>query len=285
MIASASGIARGIVSRGLAHLLAERRDPRVPGEREEEQAGRLQHAVDAAVREHATDVRRGRVAAERDRADDDGERDERRSDEHTREPRRPRDAAQVRAREHGDGAERGRPAPPLRPGNDVRAERDRHRRTRRGLADDEPEAGDEPPPLPETLTAVDVRAARRRILRRELRRRDRVAVRDARGEQEADEQAAARRRRGRRERREDARADHRAEPDDDRVGGAEAPGERAAQGHIAAATCRAASASSSSETFGSTSSQSGSIIPDASTIPSGRGMNHTWKCAPPSPQR
>jgi hypothetical protein len=55
--------------------------------------------------------------------------------------------------------------------------------------------------------------------------------------------------------------------------------------HIAAATCSAADRSSSSVTFGSTSSQSGSIIPDASTMPSGLGTNQTWKCAPPSPQR
>ena len=59
----------------------------------------------------------------------------------------------------------------------------------------------------------------------------------------------------------------------------------AVSAHIASATRRAASASSSSGTFGRTSSQSGSIIPDASTIPSGRGRNQTWKCAPPSPQR
>ena len=113
-------------------------------------------------------------------------------DQHARQPRGARDAAQVRAREHRDrGERRGAPAP-LRPGNDVRAERDRHRRARRRLADDEPEPGEEPPPLAETLAAVDVRPARRRVLRRELRRRDRVAVRDARGEQQPDQQAAAR---------------------------------------------------------------------------------------------
>jgi sugar/nucleoside kinase (ribokinase family) len=55
--------------------------------------------------------------------------------------------------------------------------------------------------------------------------------------------------------------------------------------HIAAAMRFAAAASSSSVTFGRTSSQSGSIIPEASTMPSGLGMNQTWKWAPPSPQR
>jgi hypothetical protein len=54
---------------------------------------------------------------------------------------------------------------------------------------------------------------------------------------------------------------------------------------IAVAMSSAASRSSSSETFGRTSSQIGSIIPLASSIPRGRGMNHTWKCAPPSPHR
>ena len=58
-----------------------------------------------------------------------------------------------------------------------------------------------------------------------------------------------------------------------------------ARRHIAAATRSAAARSSSSGTFGRTSSQSGSAIPDASSIPSGRGRNQTWKCAPPSPQR
>src|SRR5215469_956027 len=54
---------------------------------------------------------------------------------------------------------------------------------------------------------------------------------------------------------------------------------------MAAATRSAAALSSWSGTLGSTSSQSGSIIPCASTMPSGRGMNQTWKCAPPSPHR
>ena len=55
--------------------------------------------------------------------------------------------------------------------------------------------------------------------------------------------------------------------------------------HIAAATASAATRSSSSVTFGRTSSQSGSIMPEASTMPSGLGTNHTWKCELPSPQR
>src|SRR5204862_5524791 len=74
------------------------------------------------------------------------------------------------------------------------------------------------------------------------------------------------------------------------VVGADAPVEADRQDdqerrHMVAATRSAAAVSSSSVTFGSTSSQIGSAIPDASTIPSGRGRNQTWKCAPPSPQR
>ena len=58
-----------------------------------------------------------------------------------------------------------------------------------------------------------------------------------------------------------------------------------ALGHIASAIRSAAARSSASGTFGRTSSQSGSAIPDASSMPSGLGRNQTWKCAPPSPQR
>ena len=122
-------------------------------------------------------------------------------------------------------------APRSGPATAYGRERQRHRRARRRLADHEAPAGQEAPPLAEPLAAVDVRAAGGRVLRRELRRRDGVAVRDAGGEREADEQPAARRLGGRRERREDARADHRAEPDHDGVARTEAAGERAVTSH------------------------------------------------------
>ena len=54
----------------IAHLLAERGDARIPGEREEEEARSLEHAVHAAVREHAADVRRRSAITEGDRSDD-----------------------------------------------------------------------------------------------------------------------------------------------------------------------------------------------------------------------
>ncbi len=236
-------------------------------------------------RRRASDVRPGRVAAHRDRRDDDDEGCDRHCDEDARQPCGARDAAQIGGGQHRDRGECRGAAPPLRSGHHVRPERQRHRRTRGRLSDDEAEPRQEPPPLAQALAAVHVRAARRRVLDCELRRRNRVAVRHGGREDETDEQGAARRRSGRRERREHACADHRAEPDHDRVGRAEPAGEGRARRHIAAATRRAAAASSSSVTFGSTSSHSGSIIPAASTIPSGRGRNQTWKCAPPSPQR
>ena len=104
---------------------------------------------------------------------------------------------------------------------------------------------------------------------RELRGGGGVTERDRAGERQPDQQAAARCLGRRRERREDPGSDHRAEADHDRLAGAEAAGESGRSAHIASATRRAAAASSSSDTFGSTSSQRGSIIPLASSIPSG----------------
>ncbi len=216
---------------------------------------------------------------------DDRERDQRERDEDAGHPSGPRDTAQIGAGQHDDSREGDEALRPQRPGPRVGRERQCHRGARRCLADHESPAGEKPPPFPEPLAAVDVRAPRSRILGGELCRGNRVAVRDARGEREPDQEAAPRRPCRRPEGREDAGTDHRAEPDDDRVSRAEPADERRGRRHIAAATRSAAAASSSSGTFGRTSSQSGSIIPAASTMPSGRGMNQTWKCAPPSPQR
>ena len=180
---------------------------------------------------------------------------------------------------------RDEPFRPDRAGDRVGGERQCHRRARRRLADDEAPARQVAPPFAEPLAAVDVRAAGGRVLRRELRRGGGVAERDRAGEREPEQQAAAGRLGRRREGREDPGPDHRAEADHDGLAGAEAAREGGRPAHIASATRRAAVASSSSGTFGSASSQRGSIMPLASSIPSGRGTNQTWKCAPPSPQR
>ena len=236
----------------------------------------------AGAERQVVEVRRLGAPARSDRDHDDEERCDRERDEHPRERGGARDAAEVDGRqcehrEQSDGALQVERAV-----HGIRREGQRHRGARAGLPDHEPPAGHESPPLAEPLAAVDVRAAGGGVLRGELGGRGRVAERDARGEREAEQQPAARRLGGRGERGEHARPDHRAEPDHDGVARAEAAGERA---HIRSATRCAAAVSSSSETFGSTSSQSGSIIPAASTIPSGRGSSQTWKCAPPSPQR
>ena len=65
-------------------------------------------------------------------------------------------------RDHGGDGDR--PLPGRRDG--VGGEGQRHRRAARGLADHEAPAGEEPPPRPEPLAAVDVGAARGRVARR-----------------------------------------------------------------------------------------------------------------------
>ena len=271
----------------LAHFLAEGRNPGVAREGEEEEPGCLKDPVGAPgpERGQAAELAEVCLSARGDRDHDDRQREDRRCNEHSCEAGGARHAAVVDSSERDDRDER---KPALQPGRSrdrIGRERQRHRGARRGLADHEPPPGQEAPPLAEALAAVDVRPAGGRVLRCKLRRRDRVAVRDARRDHEADQQSAPGSRRGGAERREDAGADHRAEPDDDGVARSELARERAALRHIASATRVAAAASSSSETFGSTSSQRGSIIPAASTMPSGRGISQTWKCAPPSPQR
>src|SRR5690606_38987600 len=204
----------------VAHLLPERRDARVPSEREEQQPGGLQDAVPAAVRavrvEHRGPPRRGPREAR-----DDGRRDrhERDGDDPAREAGRAGHAAVPHGREQHDRRRGDGPLPPGR--GRVGGEHERHRRAARRLADDEPPPGEVAPPRPEVLAPVDVRAARRRVLRRELRRGRRVRVRDDGGDGEPDEEAGARGRGGGRERGEHACPDHRREPDDHGVGRAE----------------------------------------------------------------
>ena len=212
------------------------------------------------------------------------------SDRHARRARARAPAVRVMPRRltavsASTAAQRDDALQPQRAVDRVGGEGQRHRGARAGLADHEAPAGDEAPPLAEPLAAVDVRAAGGRVLRGELRGRDRVAVRDAGGEREPDQQPAAGRRGGRARtpRRRPPRSSSRARSRRRRA--CRAGGRARGRGHIAAATRCAAAASSSSGTFGRTSSQSGSIIPAASTMPSGRGISQTWKCAPPSPQR
>ena len=79
----------------VADLLAQRGDPRVAGEREEQQAGRLEDAVDAAVAGAVGQVRRSTAGVEATiTATDDRERHERDGQQHPRHAGGLRDAAQ-----------------------------------------------------------------------------------------------------------------------------------------------------------------------------------------------
>ena len=228
----------------LPHLLPERGDARVAREGEEQQAARLKDAVPPG-RTVCIDEQTGvAVAAHEHEDDDESERRERAGDKDAADSRGARDAAQVRRGQDQDGTNRDRPLAPPRGRRGVGAERQRHRRARRGLADDESPPGEKAPPITEPLPAVDVRSPRRRILRRELRRRGRIAVRDDGCDREPDEEPATRRRGRRGERGEDSRADHRRKPDDDRVARPEAAREHRRRAHRRAAIRSAASRNS-----------------------------------------
>ena len=77
---------------------------------------------------------------------------------------------------------------------DVRADRQRHRRTGGGLADHERPARQIPPEVTQPLAAVDVGAARRGVPGGEPGRRHRVAVGDHRGHRQTRAAALSRRR-------------------------------------------------------------------------------------------
>src|SRR5215218_9438159 len=160
---------------GINDLFSERGDPRVAGEREEEEAGCLQGAVEAAVAERteAAEIR-GSGAAGQHGEEKDEQRQQRAGDQDSCEPRRARDPVVVDGREREHRGERDDALQPAWAVDGIGAEGERHRGARCGLADDEAPAGEEAPPLAEALAAVDVGAARGRILRRELRRGDGV---------------------------------------------------------------------------------------------------------------
>jgi hypothetical protein len=126
-------------------------------------------------------------------------------------------------RDHGGHCHRVRPVRPH-----VVADCQRHRRTRRRLADDEAPPGGIAPELTEPLAPVDVGAAGLRIHRGQPSRRRRVAIGDHRCDGEPDEQTRACGGCCRAQRNEDARAHHRAQPDGHGVECAEPPLQRRA---------------------------------------------------------
>ncbi len=213
---------------GRAHLLTHRRDARIPGEGEEEQTGRLEDAVPAGSRTRRLQRRRVQSGT---RAGDHGERQHEQHDhhDHFRECRRAGHAAIVRCGERHDSDDGDRLLPARRRG--IGGERQCHRGAARGLADDETPAGGETPPVAESFAAVDVGAARGRVLGGQLCGRRGVAERDDGGDEEADQQAGPGGLRGGGERGEDPGADHGAEPDEDGVDGSETAGERRVRGH------------------------------------------------------
>ena len=273
----------------VADLLAEGGDPRVPGEREEQQTRRLQQPV-GAVRESQS-VEAPALPPPAQRRDGDRERDQDQCDDDPRQPGGPGDARAVDQREDDDhrGGDGLLPAV----GGGVRRERHRHRRAARGLADHEAPAGQEAPPLAEHLAAVEVGAAGARVRRRELRAGRRVAVGDDGRDREAGEQPGTRGAGRRRERREHARADHRAQPDHHGVAEAEPPASRPCRSRCHPSTLvnvRRPWRRRSSRRPPRSLSRREAVLPDRQERaghvhpPSGRGTNQRWKCAP-SPQR
>ncbi len=99
------------------------------------------------------------------------------------------------------------------------AERHRHRRTTRELADDEAPPGDESPERAQSFAAVDISTARLGVHRGELRRRGCIAIGDQTGNREPNEKAISRSTGSRTECSEHTRTDHRPESDHDGVAG------------------------------------------------------------------
>src|SRR6476469_5676115 len=129
--------------------------------------------------------------------------------------------------DHDDGGrERALPGR----GDEVDGDGERHGRTAGGLADDEPPAGEETPPAAEALAAVDVGAARRRVLRGKLGRGGGVAEGDDGCDREGGEQPRPGGRGCRREHGEQTRPHHRPDADEDGVTRGETPGEGRAGG-------------------------------------------------------
>ena len=145
---------------GVADLLAQRRDAGVAGEREEEQAGRLEDVVRAvAVADQRPEPARVGIPAAEAGDDRDGESGQDQDDDDAGQPRGPGHPAVVDRDEREDGGDGDRTLP--RRWRDVGGEGEGHGRAAGRLADHEPPAGQEPPPLAEPLAAVDVGPAGR----------------------------------------------------------------------------------------------------------------------------
>lgn len=205
----------------VADLLAEGGDPGVPGEGEAQQPGRLQDVVrpDAPGGPQSGG---GRRPAQQAGQHHQGEHEKHEQDEDPGQPGGLGDPAQVDHRERDDRRDGERPGGG---GHGVRPDGQRHRRAAGGLADDEAEPGQVSPERPELAPAVDVGPARAGVERGELCGRQGVAGGHHRGDRQTGQQQGAGRRGGGGECGEDPGAEHGAEPDHDRVAGAEPAGE------------------------------------------------------------
>ena len=245
----------------LAHLLPQRGQPRVPGEREEHQARRRRHPAEAAGHGHPLDA--ARSGAGDPRRDDDREHDEHHGEQH---PRQPGAALHTPGAQRGGDDERARRGRPRVRGPGVRADGEGHRRARRRLPRDEAPAGEVSPARPEQAAGVDVRPAGPWEDRGQPGRRGRVAPGDqARDEDRQRQPGAGGTRRGP-GRREDAGPEHRPQPDRDGVGRAQPAGETglATGRHPATASC-----SRPSRTCATPSSAQGGATRSAAAIASG----------------
>ncbi|MDX6297129.1 MAG: hypothetical protein QOI51_986 [Nocardioidaceae bacterium] len=222
-------------------LLAKRRDAGVARECEEDEARRLEHPVhrledsvdpvhpvDPAGVEPPAGVERVGVlgVASPHRQHHDQERSDRERHQQAGDQGCPGDAAVVQPRQADHRGNGHQPPGPGRPGHGVRRKRERHGRAGRDLADDEAPPRREPPPGSEPFPTVEVRPARGRVGRGELRGRHRVAVGDAGRDQQPEEEPRTGDAGGGSEDPEHARAHHGPEPDDDGVAGAETADQR-----------------------------------------------------------
>ena len=143
-------------ARGVAHFFPERRDPRVAGEGEEDEAGGLEDPVCAVSRDRRQPVGLG-VAARKGGRHGDGQAGE---DEHDDHPRQRGGAVDSLRVDRGHDDDGGNCDGLLRAGSGVRGEGDRHRRAACDLSDHEAPSGQKAVEAAEPLAAVYIASRR-----------------------------------------------------------------------------------------------------------------------------
>ena len=193
--------------RGVAHLFADHRDPRVTRKGDEEDPG----SGDKAGAARGVEGDRGRPGDSRCRHREDGQHRKDERHEHRGHAHGLHDAPEVEAECHDDG-HKPHDALVARPGVGTDGERSGARGS--GLAEDKGVAREHSRRAGEVGASIGIGTAGFRKHACEGRRRRRVECRDHRGDRQCDEQTGSRKGDRGSPRREDTGAEHGSQPDD-----------------------------------------------------------------------